>query len=299
MAFNWNLRVPYKYANTYITLRGLEQVMVRSYNREYMRRFLGWLHYKNGNVGAGGLSRTEQPDKPGFAPSLQQSFHWAGQVYADGTTGACAVDTVFKDGADPGDAHDGIAWAEVPIQGSAEAKLWGIHANVGVPGNGESWHIQPIEIDGHATWVKAGRPAPVPGYPIPAEHDPYRITTPDPKPPITPPPPTSGDDDMAQRFIITDARNDATYLVSEIGKTWVDDGNARAQLGFRVAEALGIPVDYNKPAPPLPDHQPLTANPSPIDGFRYATIRNGDPTFIASYGPIIGPRPAGVDEYGR
>lgn len=299
MAFNWELRVPYKYGNTYITLRQLEQIMLKSYNRETTRRFLGWLHYKNGTVGAGGLARTEQPDKPGFAPSLEQSFHWAGQRYSDGTTGACAVDTVYKDGPDPGDAHDGIAWREVPIQGSAEAAKWGIHANVGVPGKGESWHLQPTEIDGHASWVAAGRPAPVKGYPIPPEHDPYADIappTPEPIPPITP---TPGDEDMGQRFILTDVRHDITYLVGATGKTWIDDGNARAQLGFRVQEALGNPVDYSKPAPPLPDHQPLTANASHIDGFRYAVIRNGDPTFIASYGPIIGPKPPQVDQYGR
>lgn len=301
MAFNWELMVPYKYGNVYVSLRTLEQIMVRSYNREYMRRFLGWLHYKNGYVGAGGLSRTEQPTGPTFAPSLYVSFHWAGQEYNDGTTGACAVDTLVQDGPDPGDAHDSIPWREVPIQGSAEAVKWGIHANVGSPtgvGLNESWHIQPIEIDGHGSWVKAGRPAPVVGYPIPVEHDPYAITTPDPDP-IPPIIPTPGDEDMGQRFILTDVRHDITYLVGATGKTWIDDGNARAQIGFRVAEALGQPVDYTKPAPPLPDHQSLTDDASPIDGFRYAVIRNGDPTFIASYGPIVGPRPAVVDEYGR
>lgn len=184
MSFNWDLLVPYKYANVYITLRGLEQIMLRNYHPEYVRRFIGWLHYKNGNVGAGGLSRTEQPDKAGFAPSLFVTFHWAGQKYNDGVTGACAVDTVFKDGPDPGDAHDGIAWREVPAQGSAEAVRWGLHANVGVPGAGESWHIQAIEIDGHASWLKAGRPAPVLGYPIPAEHDPSAPSLPTPIPNI-------------------------------------------------------------------------------------------------------------------
>lgn len=179
--FDWGLLVPYKYSNRYISLRDLHAIMSRDYHPEYVRRFIGWLHYKQGNVGAGGLARTEQPNKPGFAPSLEQSFHWAGQKYADGVTGACAVDTVYRDGPDPGDAHDGIPWTEVPIQGSPEAKRWGIHANVGVPGDGESWHIQPVEIDGHATWLRAGRPAPVPGYPIPAEHDPNATTEPEPE----------------------------------------------------------------------------------------------------------------------
>ena len=213
MAFNWELKVPYQYGNRYITLRELEAIMLRTYHPEYVRRFIGWLHYKNGNVGAGGLSRTEQPDKPGFAPSLEQSFHWAGQKYNDGFTGACAVDTVYKDGPDAGDAHDGIAWAEVPIQGSAQAAVWGIHANVGVPGNGESWHIQPIEIDGHATWVAQGRPAPKAGYPIPVEHDPYHVdTTPPPvTPPITPP-------EGAPEMFIVIVTNAPTSAVKE---TWL------------------------------------------------------------------------------
>ena len=187
MAFNWDLRVPYLYSNRYITLRDLHAIMLRDYHPEYVRRFIGWLHYKNGNVGAGGLSRSEQPNLPGFAPSLLTTFHWAGQTYNDGRSGACAVDTVYRDGPDPGDAHDGIPWREVPIQGSPEAARWGIHANVGVPGDGESWHLQAVEIDGHASWVAAGRPAPVAGYPLPAEHDPAGApTAPGPQPPPTP-----------------------------------------------------------------------------------------------------------------
>ena len=191
--FNWDLLVPYSYGSQYVTLRQLEQIMLRDYHPEYVRRFIGWLHYKNGNVGAGGLSRTEQPTGPTFAASLLVSFHWAGQTYNDGVTAACAVDTVFRDGPDAGTAHDGIAWAEVPIQGSAAAVTWGLHANVGIPGKGESWHIQPIEIDGHGSWVTAGRAAPARNYPIPAEHDPYAQTAP---PIVTTPTPTRKQTDM-------------------------------------------------------------------------------------------------------
>lgn len=187
-AFNWDLLVPYKYQDMYVTLRRLEQIMLVTYHPEMVRRFIGWLHYKNGNVGAGGLSRTEQPTGPTFAASLLVSFHWAGQTYNDGVTGACAVDTVLRDGPDAGNNHDSIPWREVPIQGSAEAVRWGIHANVGSPtgsGLNESWHIQPIEIDGHLSWVNAGRPAPVREYPLPAEHDPYYTHPAEPARPIT------------------------------------------------------------------------------------------------------------------
>lgn len=212
MAFNWELKVPYLYGNRYITLRELHDRMLLTYHPEYVRRFIGWLHFKGGNVGAGGLSRTEQPNLPGFAPSLEQSFHWAGQQYNDGRSGACAVDTVFKDGADPGDSHDGIAWSEVPIQGSAAAKLWGLHANVGVPGNGESWHIQPIEIDGHGSWVWAGRPAPVANYPLPPEHNPYQIT------------PSPEEDDVKRLGYIKHKGHPAVYEQWSNGtKTWVRD----------------------------------------------------------------------------
>jgi hypothetical protein len=226
MAFNWDLRVPYLYSNRYITLRDLHAIMLPDYHPEYVRRFIGWLHYKNGNVGAGGLSRTEQPNLPGFAPSLLTTFHWAGQTYNDGRSGACAVDTVHRDGPDLGDAHDGIAWTEVPIQGTAEAVRWGLHANVGVPGDGESWHIQPIEIDGHASWVAAGRPAPRQGYPIPLEHDPDAQTT---------PPPTTDEDDAMFRIRYTDSSYKPgayTGLIcngTQLG--WIGDGHADIALG--------------------------------------------------------------------
>lgn len=172
-AFNWDLPIPWGYGTSYKTLREAEATLKPNYHPEYLRRLLAWLHYKDGHVGIGGHFRPDgtQPDKPGFAPE-GTSFH-QNQKYSDGFIGACAVDTVIVDGPDAGDAHDGIPWSEVPIQGSAEAARWGIHANVGVPGSGESWHIQPVEIDGHASWLKAGSPAPVKNYPLPAEHNPH------------------------------------------------------------------------------------------------------------------------------
>jgi hypothetical protein len=179
MSFNWSLRVPFRYGDSYITLRQLEQHLLVHYHPEYVRRLLAWLNFKGGKVGVGGDWRAggAQPDRLGFAPE-GKSFH-QDQAYNDGFVGACAVDTVFEDGPDPGDDHDGIAWREVPQQGSAEAARWGVHANVGVPGNGESWHIQPVEIDGWQTWWNTGRVAPRPGYPIPAAHDPYPTAPPD------------------------------------------------------------------------------------------------------------------------
>ncbi len=171
--FNWNLRVPYGYQNAYRTLRQIEAILKPNYHPEYIRRFLAWAHYHNGYVGVGGHWRADGTQKvaAGFAPE-GKSFH-QNQRYNDGFIGACAIDTVIKDGPDAGDWHDGIPWSAVPIQGSVEARRWGVHANVGVPGNGESWHIQPVEIDGHTTFLRDGSPAPVANYPIPVEHDPY------------------------------------------------------------------------------------------------------------------------------
>ena len=195
MAFNWGLKVPYQYRTTYKTLREMEAILLAHYHPEYVRRMLAWLHYHNGYVGIGGHWRDDgtQPDKPGFAPE-GRSFH-QNQKHADGWIGPSAVDTIVVDGPDPGDWHDGISWDDVPIQDSAEADVWGLHANVdgngnpGAPGT-EAWHIQwadehigGYDLDGWVSWNSAGQPAIIRGYPIPAEHDPYGTDT--------------GDDDMA------------------------------------------------------------------------------------------------------
>lgn len=178
--FNWLLRVPFKYQNTYVTLSYLETWLLVHHDPEYVCRLLAWLHYKKGTVGVGGGWRPQggQPPRPGFAPE-GRSFH-QDQEFATGFIGAAAVDTVFMDGPDPGDWHDPIAWNEVPKQGSVESRKWGIHANVGVPGNGESWHIQwcdanigGYDLDGWQSWWNAGRPGPIPNYPLPPEHNPY------------------------------------------------------------------------------------------------------------------------------
>ena len=87
---------------------------------------------------------------------------------SDGSRHFMAFDLVV---AQPGRVHRAPYANEVPVQGSAEAHRWGVHMNVGVPGHRgfESWHIQPIEMDGFTTWRNAGSHRPHPGYPIP--HD--------------------------------------------------------------------------------------------------------------------------------
>jgi hypothetical protein len=133
---------------------------------EFARRLRCWLVDQGGNVGIGGSWRDTgaQPDKPGFAPE-GQSFHQY-QKFASGLIKFSAVDLVVRD---PGKVHRSPKWSEVPVQGSEWAKKYGVHANVGAPGQpgAESWHMQCVEIDGWASWDRAGHPDPVSGYPIP------------------------------------------------------------------------------------------------------------------------------------
>lgn len=152
------LRVPFGYGTETITLGGLQTWLLRHHHPEYVRRLLGWLDHKGGPVGVGSGWRADgtQPDKPGFAPE-GRSFH-QNQRYSDGFIGAAAVDLVIKNPG--GGVHSTIPWNQVPRQGSAEAKFWGVHCNI----DSEAWHMQPIEIDGWQSWINAGSPAPVANY---------------------------------------------------------------------------------------------------------------------------------------
>lgn len=115
---------------------------------EFARRLREYLVAQGGRIGIGGSWRATQPAKPGFAPE-GRSFHQS-QQFASGRVAFCAVDLVHVN---PGKVHRSPTWAEVPKQGTAEAKRWNLHCNV----DGEPWHIQPIEIDGYGAWDSAGR----------------------------------------------------------------------------------------------------------------------------------------------
>lgn len=176
-------RYPYGYSTATKTLAETKDWLMKHHHPEYVRRLCWWLYRQGGKVGCGGGWRAggAQPDKPGFAPE-GKSFH-QDQNYNDGFTGACAVDLVVKN---PGKIHRAPYWSEVPPQGSQAARDAGVHCNVGAPPGGESWHIQPVEIDGWQSWWNAGRPHPVPNYPIKGT----AVTL----PPVLP---DLGDDDMA------------------------------------------------------------------------------------------------------
>ena len=141
--------------------------LLAHYHPEYVERLCAWLIWKGGSIGVGGTFRPDgtQPDKPGFSPE-GKSFH-QNQRYSDGFIGATAVDLVAPDGPDGNNSHDGVSWGNVLPQGSAEAARWGLHCNVGSPPSGEPWHCQPVEIDGHTSWLRNGSPAPALDYPFP------------------------------------------------------------------------------------------------------------------------------------
>ncbi len=103
-----------------------------------------------------------------------------------------------------------------------------------------------------------------------------------PTPPTIPPTTPPGDTDMASSVLVLEDGNapGAIYRCDGVTKTWVKDGNMSAQVHMRVAESEG----GTRPA---------------VDGFVYTYMKNGNLDFIASCGPIVGPRPEGHDEYGR
>lgn len=160
MSFNPELRIPWGYQRSTKTLAEARTILLVHYHPEYVRRLLAWLSSKEGKIGIGGTWRATgtQPVAPGFAPE-GRSFH-QDQRYADGVVGATAVDLVAPNGTN---VHRAPNWSEVPAQGSAEAKRWGVHCNIST----EAWHMQPVEIDGWQSWFNGGRPAPRVGYPIP------------------------------------------------------------------------------------------------------------------------------------
>lgn len=172
LGVDWGLNVPYGYNTRLVSLGWLSTALLDHHHPEYVRRLLVWLNSKAGLVGVGGGWRDDgtQPDKAGFAPE-GQSFH-QNQLYDDGFVGACAVDLV-KRNPYPGGQHQGVYWSDTIVQGTFEAKTWGLHCNVGVPPDGEPWHMQPVEIDGWQSWRAAGSPAPVFNYPIPIPVDPW------------------------------------------------------------------------------------------------------------------------------
>lgn len=123
---------------------------------EAARRMFNFIRYHGGKFGIGGGYRPPgtQPNRKGFAPP-GKSFH-EGQQFPSGLY-YCAWDVVVQNN---GRKHRSPTWDEVPEQGKQMAIDFGVHMNV----RGEPWHMQPIELDGHTSWVNAGRPDLQSGY---------------------------------------------------------------------------------------------------------------------------------------
>ena len=170
---------PMFYGTRLVTFDVLEATFSPKCHPEFWRRMKNFLLHQGGKFGIGGGWRAvgAQPDLSGFAPE-GKSFHQS-QLFKSGLYFA-AFDLVVVN---PGHVHRAPTWSEVPVQGKKFAYDYGIHANVGVPGarGSESWHHQPVELDGWDTWVAKGRPDIDCSYPI-------AILAPRPTPPQPPVP---------------------------------------------------------------------------------------------------------------
>ena len=129
---------------------------------EFRRRLRHFLQSKRGRIGIGDILPRTWGDDVSGASSRNRSFHQQ-QTWADGTKWCGAVDLVVRRESPLGHSSGHVPWSEVPVQGTQYAADWGVHINV----PGESWHIQCVEYDGFGSWVNAGRPRPVPDFPLP------------------------------------------------------------------------------------------------------------------------------------
>lgn len=203
--FNWSMKVPSGYHTRYVTLREMESHLEDSGDgmpREAIRRHLSLMHSRNGALGLGGgwrrtPSNTSAASRAGRSLHQRQHFYYPADAsipdHAERHNGRpfylgyVAIDYVWRDGPDPNDWHDGVPTGGVPVQGTAEANVYGIHANVGTPGKRgwESWHGQPVEYDGWARGTRSGSHPfkAMATWALPPQHDPYLAEVPDVLPP--------------------------------------------------------------------------------------------------------------------
>lgn len=168
---------PIFYGTRLVTMEVLEATFKPNCHPATWPRMKNFLLHQGGKFGIGGGYRPPgtQPNKPGFAPP-GESFH-EGQVFPSGRY-YTAFDMVVVN---PGYVHRAPLWNEVPQQTSGLSLTYGIHANVGKPGEkgAESWHFQPVELDGYSLWAAAGKPDLQLNYP-------FVVSNPRPQPPQPP-----------------------------------------------------------------------------------------------------------------
>lgn len=198
---------------------------------------------------------------------------------------------------DPNQFFDHRRWApgrKIDRKGEAGCTINGVRYQFSTGYNYWNTTLYYNVVSMRVEQITAPPPTPIPTPPTPTP-DPTP-PQPQPYPPI--PQPIPGDLDMAIKNIILDTRNGGVYVAGDNTKTWCNNGDTARQLRYRVMEAQGIQPNYNVDAAPFPASLPPTAGVA-IDGYHYSVITHGDPHFIASFGPFVGPRPGGVDEYGR
>lgn len=240
---------PMGYGTQLVTMAQLRARHEPRMHPEFARRLFEWIEDQDGLIGIGGGWRAtgSQPDKPGFAPE-GESFHqnqrfpgglWYAAVDLVARNDAGLLRRIFSlngSAANPdastlkrlatvAKVHRAPTWSEVPPQGSDWAARVGVHANVGTPGarGSESWHVQPVELDGWGRWVNAGRPDLQSNYPTPG-------TTTPPPPVVTPPEiiPPIGDMMGLELELVDETR--ARVLDTRKPATPAAGGNAGAKL---------------------------------------------------------------------
>ena len=139
---------PDGYSTKMITLEEMRAKHEPRMHKEFARRFFAYIAAHNGTLGVGGGWRSAS--NISSASAAGKSFH-QNQTFASGFVGYAAVDLVHvADG-----KHRAPTWSE-----TADAPTWGLHTFIKKPN--EPWHIQCIEMRGFDSWVKAGRPDPLP-----------------------------------------------------------------------------------------------------------------------------------------
>jgi hypothetical protein len=154
---------PHGYRSEYVTMARLIELHRPRLHPEMARRFFPWLASMGGVVGIGSGWRSN-PHPVSAASMAGKSFH-QDQRFRSDVVGFSAFDLVR---ANPGGDHVGVLWAD-----TAGAPDYGLHTFI----SGEPWHIQCVEMRGYETWRPAGRPDPIPGFPLPG------LPKPIPKPP--------------------------------------------------------------------------------------------------------------------
>lgn len=178
-----DIRYPINYARELVSLDTLIRRELGSALPEYRRRLTNVIIWHQGQMGIGDGWRPT-PSNTSEASKRGESLH-QDQTYEDGLEWWSAADMVCR--SPIGGVHVAPPLNGLPIQGSEAARIFGIHANVGTPGQGgfESWHAQCTEQDGWLSWVRGGRRYPASHYPFPVLNR-APFTPPTPIPPLPP-----------------------------------------------------------------------------------------------------------------